>query len=130
MPTGLAVPVGVNSRGGAALVNGNENDAKIIKLALADVTNENAFQQGIGPGVDMIFDINDVTSRARIQSRVEAVFRRFEAQQRYKLVDETLSWSSEGGEMTMEFKYVSLEADEERLFRQQYSGAGDGSRRA
>jgi hypothetical protein len=77
----------------------------------------------------MIFDINDPTSRPAIQSRLVRVFEKFEAQRRYKLVDETLAWynGEQDGELVMEFKYVSLEADEERLFRQRFSAAGAGA---
>lgn len=124
MPRGLAIPVGINAKGGAALVEGNENDDKIIKAALGSDDNENSFQQNLGIGLDAIFDINDPTSRPAIQSKVARVFRQFELQRRYKLVDSTLSWTQSEGETTLSFKYVSLEADEERLYRQAFIAGG------
>ena len=110
------------------VVEGDENDAKIIKLALASDDSEHAFQQGIGIGVDMIFDINDPTTRPAIQSRVVRVFQKLEAQKRYKLVEDTLAWERVEGELIMKFSYISLEADEERLFRQKFSPSGAGAR--
>lgn len=125
MPKGLAIPIGVNSKGGASLVDGDANDTKIIKLALGSDDNQNAFQQGIGVGLDMIFDINDPTTRPAIQGRINRVFEKFEAQRRYKLIDNTLSWEQNESELILNFKYVSLEADEERLFRQSFSASSE-----
>lgn len=123
MATGLAMPVGVDNGGGARLVEGSENDDKIVRLALGDDSNENAFQQNIGVGADMVFGISDEQQQARIMRRVNAVFARFEAQKRFLLRRETIKWTrdSVNQELTLEFKYVSVEADEERDFRIDFS---------
>lgn len=125
MSTGLAMPVGVDNGGGARLVSGSENDDKIIRLALGDDTNENAFQQNIGVGANMVFDVNDEQIQSRIMRRVNAVFARFEAQKRFILRRNTIRWTSDSDtqELILEFKYVSVEADEERDFRQNFSAA-------
>lgn len=125
MPTGLAMPVGVAPHGGARLSRGDENDDKIIRLALGDDTNENAFQQGIGVGADMTFGVSDELLQASIMRRVNDVFRRFEAQKRYRLLRHTLLWSrdSNAQELVLEFKYVSLESDKELDFRKSFSAA-------
>lgn len=122
MATGIAVPVGVNEAGGVRLSTGSENSDKIVKLALASDENENAFQQNIGLGIGMIFDINDPTLRARIMGRIFDVFRRFEAQRRYRLRQNTIRWEENPAEqeLILTFQYVDLEADDERLFRQDY----------
>lgn len=116
MPVGLAMPVGVGPNGGAKLAIGSDNDDKIIRLALLDDENENAFQQGIGLGIDMIFDINDVATKARIITKLRDIFRRFEAAKRYRLIEDTLAWKDKDGETVLTFKYYSLEADDTRLF--------------
>jgi hypothetical protein len=125
MPKGLAIPVGVNPSGGARLVEGDDNDVKIIKLALGSDENENAFQQNIGLGKGMVFEISDETLRARVQRRLVEVFRRFEAQKRYILRTSTIKWEENPatGDLTLSFKFVNLESDDEKDFRQAFNRA-------
>jgi hypothetical protein len=128
MPKGLAVPVRVGPHGGAVTVEGSENDTKIIKTALGSDDNENAFQQNIGLGLDMIFDSNDAFSRIRIVARLQTIFERFEAQRRYKLREETLRWEErEGtGELVLTFFYTNLESDQEVEFQRSFTSAQSG----
>lgn len=123
MPKGLKVPVGVGPDGGAALVEGDDNDLKILSLALGSDDNENAFQQNIGLGEDMIFSINDPATRSAIQRKVIEIFRRFEAQERFTIRQETITWEEdqEDQTMTMKFTYLCLESDEEKEFRLSYN---------
>jgi len=123
MPVGLALPVGVNTSGGVKLVDSDENDNKIISLALGMDDNENAFQQGIGLGIDMVFAISDPATRGRILGRLKQIFRRFEAQKRYRLRPATLKWTedSDTQDLVLEFKYINLESDEERTFSRTFS---------
>jgi hypothetical protein len=122
MATGLAMPLGVGSHGGARIATGDENDDKIIRMALGDDANENAFQQNIGLGARQIFGASDDVMRAMVMRRCNEVFRRFEAQKRYRLRRETMQWStdSETQEATLSFKYISLESDKELDFRQSF----------
>jgi len=129
MPRGLAFPVGVSPRGGARLVEGQDNDNKIIAIALGDDTNDNAFQQNIGLGPAPIFDINDPSARPKITVRLRAIFDRFKAQRRYQLIEDSVKWydadSGAGeGNLILEFRYLSLEANEERLFKAPVLSAG------
>lgn len=119
------MPVGVNSGGGGKLASGSANDDKIIRLALGDDSNENAFQQNIGVGAEMIFGVADEQQQSRIMRRVTAVFDRFRAQRRFILRTDTIKWSrsSQNQELILEFKYVAVEADEERDFRIDFAGA-------
>jgi hypothetical protein len=125
MPRGLKVPVGVAPHGGAALVDGDTNDAKIIKIALGSDESENAFQQDISLDVGMVFSLNDPTLRARILRRVYKIFDEFRVQKRFKLKKETMKWSENEAnqELTLEFKYVNLESDEEKLFRRSFTSS-------
>lgn len=122
MPVGLRLPVGVSSSGGAALVDSDANDNKIISLALGSDDNENAFNQDIGLGIDMVFAISDPHVRGKVMGRLRRIFRRFEAQKRYKLLPGTVKWSqeSETQDLTLEFKYLNLESDEEQTFSRTY----------
>lgn len=123
MPRGLRVPVGVDPTGGAAMVESDENDQKIISIALGSCDSEHAFQQEIGLGSDMVFDINDPTLRARIYRRLISIFQDFESQKRYRLVRETVKWEESGGELTLAFKYLNLESDEPKTFTQSFTAS-------
>lgn len=128
MPKGLAIPVRVNQTGGALLVEGDENDHKIISMALGADDNENAFNQGVALGVDMIFDNNDAQIRPRIVGRLRQIFNRFEQLKRYKLRENTVKWLEKEGELILEFMYVNMESDEEKTFRRQFRGSQQGER--
>jgi hypothetical protein len=121
MPRGLALPVRVAPWGGLLTVEGEDNDKKIIALALASDDNENAFQQDIGLGEAMVFDINDAQLRGRVMGKLRSIFRRFETQKRYRLLSETLRWAEGDGELTLTFKYHNLETDEIRDFSKVYT---------
>lgn len=122
MPVGLRLPVGVSSYGGVSLVSSDENDNKIISLALGSDDNENAFNQDIGLGDDMVYAISDPHVRGKIMGRLKRIFRRFEAQKRYKLLPGTAKWSEDSAEqeIILEFKYLNLESDEEKTFSRTY----------
>lgn len=118
MPVGLKLPLQLNSSGGFALVESDENDYKIIKTALMSDENENAYQQDIGLGHGMIFGLNDSALRSSMSSRLRMIFRRFEVQKRYKLLPSTVKWSQDSinHELILEFRFISLESDEEKTF--------------
>lgn len=121
MATGLRLPLGANKAGRAALVSGDENDSKTISSSLSDCDNENAFQQEIGLGAGMIFDVNDPLVRAKILRRVKLIFDDFEKLKRYRLEEETLKWSrGEDGELRLEFKYLNIESDELQTFEKSF----------
>lgn len=126
MAVGLRIPVGVGTGGGARLVGGEENDRKIIFLSLGSGWNENAFQQDIALGQAMIFATNDPSVRALIRRRLIAIFREFQALNRYRLLQETIKWSEDAGrqELVLEFKYANLETDEVKDFTQRFTAAG------
>ena len=123
MSTGMRIPVGANPSGGAALVSADENDLKTIRSALGSDDNENAFQQGIGLGDGMIFELADPTTRNIIERRVVDIFRRFEAQKRYILRVGTIKWEEDPAnqQYIMSFKYLNVESDEDKVFRQQFN---------
>lgn len=126
MPKGLKIPVGVNSAGGAATTEHDENDRKIIFIALADDSNEHAFQQNQGLGIDMIFDINDPISTVRIERRIKTIFERFEIQKRFSLLVDTIEWKQNlnEGEMILSFRYLNIESDEIETYNQTLNYGG------
>jgi len=118
MPVGFALPVRASSSGGIRLVGGDENNDKLISLALGSDENENAFQQDIGLGDFMVFDTESPAIRGKIMSRLRKIFQRFEAQKRFRLLPETVEWSSDQGnqDLILQFKYHDLESDEIKTF--------------
>jgi hypothetical protein len=125
MARGLKIPVGVDSTGGTAMVSEEDNAKQTIMTALSDCENDHAYQQNVGIGASMVFDINDYFIRARIMRRVEAIFREFEAQNRFKLKRETVKWEAKSGEgaLILEFKYFDIESDEEKTFARVFTSS-------
>jgi hypothetical protein len=123
MPSGISLPVRANLGGGLSIASGNEQDRNVISLALASNDNENAFQQSIGLGQDMIFEINDPAARADKLAKLRRVFDRFERLKRFKLIENTIRWDDGAvdGESVLAFKYIALESDSIRDFDQKYS---------
>lgn len=128
MATGFKLPIGVNQSGGMATVDGDDNDRKIIKTALTDDENENAFQQNVGLGDEIVFDFNDPRTRARIGRRIREVFEVFEAEERFKLLENTISWDtiSDTQELVLKFKYLNLESDKETEFEDKFGASSFG----
>lgn len=122
MATGLKIPVGVDSRGRTATLTGEDNDYKTIMVSLSDCECDNAFQQDIGLGANYIFDLSDNSIRARLQARIVAIFAAFEVEFRYRLVAESIAWSSKEGELMVSFRYFNMESDEEREFTRRFLG--------
>ena len=122
MPKGLKIPFGVDKTGGLAVAESEEQNQNVIFCALADCDNDNAFQQDLGIGTDMIFDLQDERVRARIIGRVLDAFDTFEAQHRFKLRTDSIRWTEDGetGELKLEFLYHDLESDEEQAFARNF----------
>jgi hypothetical protein len=129
MSKGLKLPMGVDNTGGAAMVSGEENDRKTIFSALSDCENQHAFQQDVGLGNAMVFNINDGRIRAKIQRKVEAIFRQFRAENRFKLDIGSIKWTAktDTGELMLALKYVDLETEETKSFQRVFTTSGAGA---
>jgi hypothetical protein len=124
MPKGLKVPFSINSRGGLETVTGDENDQQTIMLYLASGENENAFQQDITLGIDMIFNVDNELIRSKIITTIVEIFEKLERQKRFKLLKNTFKWNSEDGESALSFRYLNLESDEPNTYEYKFnSGA-------
>lgn len=122
---GIKIPVGVGSNGGAATIEADQNDKQVISVAIGSGDNENAFQQDISLDEGMIFDLNDPTVRAKITRRLYRLFDEFRVQKRFSLLKSTIIWDSDETAQTLsiEFKYVNLESDEQKFFRKAFTSA-------
>lgn len=136
MPKGLAVPVAVGPGGGLRVVQGSENDNKIVSLALGDCSNGNAFQQELGLGVISLFEMNDPSIRTSVMINLRRVFDKFKRDRRYELIEDTVKVDpptddpNKEGAAFLQFKYLSLESNEVRTFSRSFipSLAGFGDR--
>ncbi len=126
---GLAVPIRAGRNGGAVTLDGNLEDNKIVALALADSSNENPFQANIGLGTDFIFDVADQSVEYKVRGRIIDIFRTFSAQRRFELREQTMTFTNPPGtgELTVEFAYISTEANQERQFRQVFGASKPGT---
>lgn len=122
MARGIKVPVSVNKTGGTAMVEGDDQAFQAIAIALSSGESANAFQQEINLGDDPIFRNDDTELRSFILKRVFEIFEDFEASKLFRLMRETIKWSSgEEGEIVIEFKFVNLESDKVTDFKKAYS---------
>jgi hypothetical protein len=110
MAKGLKVPVGVNEAGGAAMVDADDDLAKIIMLALSPGYSRNPFQK-LGMDEGIIFDTGTARTMASIQLSIEAIFKRLEASNRAALDDNGLIMEMDEGTMEMRatVSYINLE---------------------
>lgn len=128
MARGMRVPVGVNMMGGAAMVEGEDNDQKTIFVAMSNCDNDHAFQQDLGMDIGVVFQTVDSGARAKVLRRIRDIFRLFEEDDRYRLLNDSLSWSTKEGELVLEFKYLNIETDQVQSFSRTFSSGPAGTK--
>lgn len=128
MAKGLDIPVRVDARGGAVVVERDANDRKVIKTAMSDCDSENAFQQAIGLGSFPVFQNDTIEFRSAVLRRIQSIFADFERNHKYKLRRETIAWvdSPNTGDLELQFKYFSIESDEEFSFKETFTAGAGG----
>lgn len=126
MATGLALPLRVGPTGGTIQSTGDEQSDKIIRLALSDGDNDNAFQLDITLGVGAVFKVANPGFRAQVLARLFRIFREFQARKTFTLLPNSIRWRrGKEGEQILSFRYKSLESDRVFEFEQSF-GAGTG----
>jgi hypothetical protein len=128
MARGMRIPVGVNMMGGAAMVEGEDNDRKTIFAAMSGCDNDHAFQQDLGMDMGVVFQTMDSGVRAKALRRLRDIFRQFEEDDRYRLLNETVKWSVKEGELILEFNYLNIETDQIQSFSRTYSTGVSGTK--
>jgi len=108
------------------LCTGDDNDIKVIKAALNSGDNENAFQQNITLGEDMIFGMSDPLIRSRITVKIRQIFEVFYEQHRFKLLVDTIKWTDEAEVVNLTFRYLNLESDEEKEYSDTFTAVSTG----
>lgn len=115
---GVAMPFAADLRGGLARTAGEENDFKIISLALTAGENNNPWEQRDDDIEQAMFDKDGPAGRALIQRRVESAFASFQSQNRYRLIPNSVEFRRErvgiDEILFVYLKYHNLESDEVR----------------
>ena len=115
------MPVGATAAGRTRLSDGDDQSRKILRLALSDDSNNNAFQQNISLGSRMIFNPKTEATRAVILRRLQTIFDGFEQARRFQLVRESIQWGDDAeGQLTLTFRYVDLETEQEQELTQTF----------
>lgn len=121
MARGIRIPVGVNASGGTAMVEDDTQHRQVLSVGLSSGDNRNAFQQEENLGEQMIFGNDSPLFRASILRRLYEIFKDWEEQKLFRLMRETIEWSKEPGELTLDFTYIDLESDQEKQFRKNFT---------
>lgn len=114
--------------GGASMVEGEDNDQKTIFAAMSNCDNDHAFQQDLGMDVGVVFQTMDSGVRAKAIRRLRDIFRQFEEDDRYRLLNDSLKWSVKEGELTLEFSYLNIETDQVQSFSRTYASGVSGTK--
>ena len=112
MAQGLAVPVRVGPRGGAALSKGDKENGKGILLAMGEGDNEHPWNGDVGLDAPL-FSVQQEGVNALVESRIRQHFERLNRGDRAKLM--RVEFASESpGELAVGVKYLDIETDEEK----------------
>ena len=118
---GFSVPIGVSNSGGLRLNNPATHFTQTLMLAFSEGDDKNAFQD-IGISTEILYDISNSSTQARIKRIVEKIARKFENR---IVLDEQRPITFErtnSGEITMNVSYVDLAINDEKNFSITFSG--------
>lgn len=116
MAKGMAMPVGVDQSGGAALEDDPNHLDTILRLALSPGDDDNPFQN-IGLDERIIFSINDPAARGIARASIQAILRKYsdrvELDPNFPI---QFSVTTEG-QLDVSFRYINLDTNEVNDFR-------------
>lgn len=118
----LAIPVRADSLGRLAIVQGDDLSFQTIATALRDGSNENAWRQDDALGESMVFDPSDESTRIKITIKIRQIFDDFEREKRFRLIPESLVWTSAPGTLEVSLKFIDLETAQIKDFKEQFGG--------
>lgn len=114
MAKGLDIPVRPGPDGRAVMIEGSEQTAKIIRLAIADLSSSNPFQPD-GISDRFVFSVPDSKTIADIAAHLKDAFNRLSAQGRARLVSGSPKFTTDPAtqELVVDISYIDLEATKE-----------------
>ena len=108
MPTGLALPLGVDRAGKAQVTSGTAQLQKLLVIALQTNSDSNPFQQ-LGLPENIIFNLNTPNVKARIDQAIRNIFDGFENQGRARLRRISFEKIKDEGELAVTVSFQDLE---------------------
>lgn len=119
MAKGMAIPIGVNGRGGAKVLKATPYTRQVILSGLTPNTSKNPFQAGNGVEVGISestpFSVNGPGAEAKARGEITRFFARLRVGGIAKLApgNEGISFDPVEHEISARVRFVDLEADEE-----------------
>jgi len=111
MANGIKTPVKASKAGGAEILKGTKQKAKILRLALSEGDDNNPFQKlGIMP--DALFQNEGPTAAADLRLEVERILKKFSDSIGIDPNFPVTIFKSETGELGVTFKWVDLETND------------------
>lgn len=120
MSKGMKLPIQVNKKGGAALIDATPYTDQTVRAALTPNISKNPFQAGSGVEIGIserfIFAVNSAGAQANARRQILKIFTRLRAQEIAKLAAgrDGLKFRADGPELIAKINYIELEADQER----------------
>jgi hypothetical protein len=118
---GLKAPLSATKGGGLATEQGADQTRKVLMLALDFCPSENPFNDDVGIEYP-VFDINDPSLQSRTAIRIQEVFRRFEQEDRARLID--FSFTSENEVLAVDIEYYDMQTDRPESLRHELTSGG------
>jgi len=116
---GLAVPFGVNRRGGAALTRGEDQLKKLIAIGFSYKDSDNPFEN---PGISVEFALNDSDTKAQIYGYAKTYFKTLREQELADLERVEFQDGESEGELVAVIHYINLETGEPDEYTKVFRG--------
>lgn len=122
MPTGLQVPITVNTRGGAVTITDSAARKQNIILGLKPASSQNPWHQKLTPPEEVIFDIANEITGGMLIAHIYDLFKEQERMGLARLASgaDALQLdrsNSKNGEVQIVINYIDLENNESREVR-------------
>jgi hypothetical protein len=122
MTTGLKIPVGVGTSGGAAIERDDgQQMLKILMLALSAGDDNNAFQS-LGRELNgLVFNLKNPTFQARAKVIIQRVLAKFSERVSLAPSSDFQFVDTAEGEVELQFEYVDLQTGRVQEFRKKFT---------
>jgi len=129
MANGINTPVKASKAGGAEILRGTKQKAKILRDALAEGGDDNPFQD-LGIKADALFQTEGPIAAADLKLEVERILKKFSATIAIDENNPVRIFKNEVGELGVTFKWVDLETNDVQDFAEYVQAPGNGQQLA
>lgn len=114
MAKGMALPIDVNPRGGAQIIEGDDYISSLVATGLSDCSDDNPFND-LGLGLEQVFSLAEHATTAKARYRIDLVFAELESKDLARL-ESVKFFDSTDGELSVTVAWINLEANERQEF--------------